>query len=169
MLNIYLFSELGGIQIPHRNGWLVETMEKAGRIRGHLSHFLLEKKNAEGKSTQRKHAHMHTRPELGIDSELAQSLANPITWIPCSVSTTMRGMKRRILFKELTMIYRDRLQSGIGSRTRCCSSAIGCGWGNDQFGELDRVDRGEMDAPLKEVIEIVGDDAPGSWNVEGLI
>ncbi|KAJ6628611.1 hypothetical protein B0H10DRAFT_1777950, partial [Mycena sp. CBHHK59/15] len=56
----HLFSELGGIQSPHRNGWLVDTMEKAWRIHGHLSYLLLEKKKAEGKSMQQKHGHMHT-------------------------------------------------------------------------------------------------------------
>ncbi|KAJ6597308.1 hypothetical protein B0H10DRAFT_1959903 [Mycena sp. CBHHK59/15] len=37
------------------------------------------------------------------------------------------------------------------------------------FEELDRVDRGETDAPAKEVIEVVGDDVPGSWNIEDLM
>ncbi|KAN0081258.1 hypothetical protein V8E55_008882 [Tylopilus felleus] len=37
---------------------------------------------AAGRSTHRKHAHMHTQPQPGIDVELAGDLARNFTWVP---------------------------------------------------------------------------------------
>ncbi|KAF9230422.1 hypothetical protein BU15DRAFT_83642 [Melanogaster broomeanus] len=39
-----------------------------------------------GKSTHRKHAHMHTQPNIGIDTELADELGKTFTWVPPLVS-----------------------------------------------------------------------------------
>ncbi|KAJ6611955.1 ribonuclease H-like domain-containing protein [Mycena sp. CBHHK59/15] len=168
----HLFSELGGIQSPQRNGWLVDTMEKVGRIRGHLSYLLLQRKKAEGKLTQRKHGHMHTRPALGIDGDLAQDLENPITWIPpLSASNDDGNEEEDIVQQAYDDLQRRIAEEGeeVTQLQPVTPQPSVVGGQIVDFEELDRVDRGETDAPAKEVIEVVGDDVTGSWNIEDLM
>ncbi|KAJ6548592.1 ribonuclease H-like domain-containing protein [Mycena capillaripes] len=157
-----LFSNLGGIQSPRRNGWLVETMEKVAKIRSHLSYLLFQKKKAEGKLTQRKHGHMHTRPALGIDGDLAQDLENPITWIPPLGADEETDPAEDIVQKAY-----DNLQKHIADEREAEGSVVGGQVVN--FAELDRVDRGETEGPAKDVIDVVGSAAGGSWNIEDLM
>ncbi|KAJ7120599.1 ribonuclease H-like domain-containing protein, partial [Mycena crocata] len=171
-----LFSDLGGIQSPHRNGWLIETMEKAGRIRGHLSYLLFQKKEMEGKPTQRKHSHMHTRPELGIDGDLAKDLENPITWIPPLDGGGNEGDAEEDIvekaYDELKKKIADEQEleepMAADSTTEPLPQPSIIGGEIIDFIELDRVDRGETEAPGKEVIDVVGDGAQGSWNIKDL-
>ncbi|KAJ7666864.1 ribonuclease H-like domain-containing protein [Mycena polygramma] len=171
-----LFSDLGGIQSPHRNGWLVETMEKMGRIRSHLSYQLYQDKKAEGKATQRKHAHMHTRPDLGVDADLAADLENPITWIP-PLSGANGGEEeadedlvqkayddlQKQLADEAVADARSGAQTDLGPQGSIVGGEI------VDFTELDRVDRGEVEAPADEIIDVVGNDTQGTWNIEDLM
>jgi hypothetical protein len=45
-------------------------------------HFLYKMDSKAGKPVCRKHAHMHTCPEHGLDVALANELQKPFTWIP---------------------------------------------------------------------------------------
>jgi hypothetical protein len=165
-----LFSELGGIQSPHRNGWLVDTMEKVGRIRSHLSYQLFEKKKNEGNSTQRKHAHMHSRPALGIEGDLAKDLENPITWIPpLSGADKDDDPEEDIVQKEYDELKkRVADEEGPEGASQAQPELQGSVVGGEivDFTELDRVDRGETEPPAEEVIDVVGDDAQGTWMIE---
>ncbi|KAK7051930.1 DUF659 domain-containing protein [Favolaschia claudopus] len=173
-----LFSNLGGIQTPHRNGWLVDTMEKMGRVRNHLSYLLYEKKRAAGQSTRRKHGHMHTRAVPGIDGDLAKDLENPISWIP-PLSTDgdgpeqmEEGQREDIVekaYSNLEKVLADEKAGGEGGETTSASNQPSVISGNVvDFAELDRVDSGEADVPVAAVIQVVGSDG-GSWDVNDLL
>ncbi|KAF7342477.1 DUF659 domain-containing protein [Mycena venus] len=166
-----LFSGLGGIQSPHRNGWLVDTMEKVGRVRNHLSYLLVQK----GKSTERKHGHMHSRSEPGIDGDLAKELANPITWIPPLGDDEGTDPEEDIVQKAY-----DDLQKKITDEAQAAAAGLGEGQNSTaqgsvvggeivSFHELDRVDRGESLIPPKEFIEVVGSDTQKSWSIDSLL
>ncbi|KAJ6546611.1 hypothetical protein B0H10DRAFT_1969588 [Mycena sp. CBHHK59/15] len=162
-----LFSELGGIQSPQRNGWLVDTMEKVGRVRGHLSYRLFEKKKKEGKLTQRKHAHMHTRPALRIDGDLAKDLENPITWIPpLSGADDDDDPMEDLVQKAYDELKKRVADEGDSDETE--SEGLGSVVGGEMvdFNELDKVDRGQTDAPATEVIDVVGNDTQGTWDID---
>ncbi|KAJ6602104.1 hypothetical protein B0H10DRAFT_2230324 [Mycena sp. CBHHK59/15] len=163
----HLFSELGGIQSPQRNGWLVDTMEKVGRVRGHLSYRLFEKKKKEGKPTQRKHAHMHTQPALGIDSDLAKDLENPITWIPpLSGADDDDDPTEDLVQKAYNELKKRVADEGDSDETE--SEGLGSVVGGEMvdFNELDKVERGQTDAPATEVIDVVGNDTQGTWDID---
>ena len=57
-----LFSDLGGVQSPRRCRLSVPHMETLGILRNHYNGEL-----SGGKTSHRKHAHMHTRDDAGID------------------------------------------------------------------------------------------------------
>ncbi|KAJ6602350.1 hypothetical protein B0H10DRAFT_1958105 [Mycena sp. CBHHK59/15] len=133
---------------------------------GHLSYRLFEKKKKEGKLTQRKHAHMHTRPALGIDGDLTKDLENPITGFhPSVVQTTMmiHGRPRAEAYDELKKRVADE-----GDSDETESEGLGSVVGGEMvdFNELDKVDRGQTDAPATEVIDVVGNDTQGTWDID---
>ena len=76
------FSGLGGTQSAKRCNLTVETFEALSKLRSSYAHHLYKMDRAAGKSTHCKHAHMHTRPDAGIDTELADELAKTFTWVP---------------------------------------------------------------------------------------
>ncbi|KAJ7869552.1 hypothetical protein B0H14DRAFT_3579154 [Mycena olivaceomarginata] len=109
---------------------------------------------------------MHTRPALGIDGDLAQDLENPITWIPPLSGNNNDGNEDEedIVQKAYDDLQRTIADEGADSNRfnpGAPQPSIVSGEIID-FVELDRVDRGETDAPAKEAIEVIGDDAPGS-------
>ncbi|KAG6821829.1 hypothetical protein H0H92_000624, partial [Tricholoma furcatifolium] len=63
------FSNLGGVQSVRRSRLSVSHMETLGMLRNHYTHLLHEEALKMAKSTRRKHAHMHTREEPGINTE----------------------------------------------------------------------------------------------------
>ncbi|KAJ7035796.1 hypothetical protein C8F04DRAFT_1182076 [Mycena alexandri] len=145
-----LFSDLGGIQTPLRNGWLVETMDKVGRIRGYLSYLLFLKKSAEGKSTD---------------------LENPITWIPPlgGADESETNLEEDIVEKAYNDLQKKIADEEDTSQVQSAPQGSIVGGEMIDFDELERVDRRETDAPAKEIIDVVGEDAPGSWNIDDLM
>lgn len=78
-----LFSQLGGVQTTRRCKLLVETFEALGKIRADLSHQLWEDEHTKtGKIPHRRHGHMHTLPQLGIDTDAAKELEKNFMWNP---------------------------------------------------------------------------------------
>ncbi|KAN0081360.1 hypothetical protein V8E55_008984 [Tylopilus felleus] len=76
------FSALGGTQSVKRCNLTVDTFEALSRLCSSYVHHLYKMDRAAGRSTHRKHAHMHTQPQPGIDVELAGDLARNFTWVP---------------------------------------------------------------------------------------
>ncbi|KAG1858880.1 hypothetical protein F4604DRAFT_1491200, partial [Suillus subluteus] len=68
------FSDLGTTQSARRCNLSVDTFETLDKIRANLRHHSAVKAGEAGKSTRRRHAHMHTREEAGIAVETAQDL-----------------------------------------------------------------------------------------------
>jgi len=69
-----LFSSLGGIQGVKRSRLTVPHFEALGKLRSSYAQEIYKKAKAEGKPIRRTHAHMHTRPTLGINDSLAEEL-----------------------------------------------------------------------------------------------
>ncbi|KAG1787732.1 ribonuclease H-like domain-containing protein, partial [Suillus plorans] len=76
------FSDLGITQSARRCNLSVETFETLGKICANLRHHSTIKAAEAGKSTRCRHAHMHTREEVGIAVETAQDLEASFAWAP---------------------------------------------------------------------------------------
>ncbi|KAF7791659.1 hypothetical protein EIP86_002681 [Pleurotus ostreatoroseus] len=64
-----LFSDLNNIEGKRRTSLKVDTLCKLARLRCNYRDLIQDYKRACGKETRRKHSHMHTRADGGIDSE----------------------------------------------------------------------------------------------------
>jgi len=73
------FSNLGGVQSVKCSRLTVPHLETLGTLRSHYGQQLNEATLSMGKSTQCKHAHMHTQPELGINTGRAEVLLKSFT------------------------------------------------------------------------------------------
>ncbi|RDB15798.1 hypothetical protein Hypma_003642 [Hypsizygus marmoreus] len=70
------FSNLGGVQTMKRSKLTVPHLETLGMLRNHYIRLLHEEAVRMGKATRRKHAHMHTQDEPGINVERVQELVD---------------------------------------------------------------------------------------------
>ncbi|KAN0082875.1 hypothetical protein V8E55_008670 [Tylopilus felleus] len=77
-----LFSDLGNTQSPRRCNLSVSTFETLGKIRANLNYHIHTSKMANGEKTRRRHAHMHTRDQPGININVAKDLEERFTWVP---------------------------------------------------------------------------------------
>jgi hypothetical protein len=83
-----LFSDLTGVQGVKRCNLTVPTFEKMGKLRANYTYHLHQRALAAGKPIRRRHAHMHTRDQPGIDTELVGDLNANFTWkAPLAAST----------------------------------------------------------------------------------
>nr|GAT42637.1 predicted protein [Mycena chlorophos] len=161
-----LFSQFGGIQSPRRSNMTVDTMEKLGRVRGHLNLLLSEKHKLLGKPTRRKHAHMHTNKSGGINTDLAASLETPTSWIPpLETGNEAEEDQHDIVDKAYRELKATIAAEGAGEGADT-GSVVG-GQVVD-FEELERVNRGDVEVG-EEVLEIIGGDVPGSWNIADML
>ena len=69
-----LFSNLGHIQGARRCNLTVPHMQTLGGLRNYYQGLVDKKKKDSGQSTRRKHAHMHTREDGGVDSQKVENL-----------------------------------------------------------------------------------------------
>ncbi|KJA25135.1 hypothetical protein HYPSUDRAFT_183073 [Hypholoma sublateritium FD-334 SS-4] len=79
------FSNLGGIQSVKRSRLTVAHMQTFGMLRNHYTRQLSENAEKQGKSTRRKHAHMHTSETPGINAARAKNLTDTFTYTPLVV------------------------------------------------------------------------------------
>ncbi|ESK90452.1 hypothetical protein Moror_13621 [Moniliophthora roreri MCA 2997] len=77
-----LFSHLNGVQTPKHNNLSTPTFKKLAKLRNHYDREIWEKNRAAGKSTHRKHAHMHAKDSPAITSTVTQELESCLTWEP---------------------------------------------------------------------------------------
>ena len=77
-----LFSDLTGVQGVKRCNLTVETFETMGKLRANYNYHLHQQARASGKSIRRRHAHMHTRNEPGLNIDLSADLETNFTWTP---------------------------------------------------------------------------------------
>ncbi|EPS92749.1 hypothetical protein FOMPIDRAFT_1079407, partial [Fomitopsis schrenkii] len=64
-----LFSNLGGVQSVKRCNWTVDHIQTIGTLRNNY-----ESELTNGATVHRRHAHMHTRDERGLNKEKATEL-----------------------------------------------------------------------------------------------
>lgn len=76
------FSGLGGVQSVKRCNLSVQTFESLSKLRASYANFLHKVDHEAGKPARRKHAHMHTRPDHGLDTALADELQRSFAWEP---------------------------------------------------------------------------------------
>ncbi|KIK94709.1 hypothetical protein PAXRUDRAFT_142293 [Paxillus rubicundulus Ve08.2h10] len=76
------FSGLSGTQSSKCCNLTVETFKALSKLCSSYTHQLYKMDRAAGKSTHRKHTHMHTHPTLGVDTGLINELVKTFTWVP---------------------------------------------------------------------------------------
>lgn len=76
------FSGLGGVQSVKCCNLSVQTFESLSKLRASYANFLHKVGHEAGKPACCKHAHMHTRPEHGLDTALADELQRSFAWVP---------------------------------------------------------------------------------------
>ena len=69
-----LFSDLGGVQGVRRCNLTVDTFQTLGKLRAHYTHQIHLRARENGKPIRRRHAHMHTHEDGGINLGLATDL-----------------------------------------------------------------------------------------------
>ena len=77
-----LFSSLGGIQTPTRNNLALNNFETLGKLRSNYCYHLYQRNQELGKPLHRRHAHMHTQAETGVNIDLVEELEKGFTWVP---------------------------------------------------------------------------------------
>jgi hypothetical protein len=89
------FSNLGGIQSVKCSSLTVPHMEMLGTLQNHYTRHLLEEAIKAGKSTRRKHAHMHTQADGGINVERAEDLIRAFNWtpLPANFNSDLEGLE----------------------------------------------------------------------------
>ncbi|KAG1873950.1 hypothetical protein F4604DRAFT_1925521 [Suillus subluteus] len=75
-------AHLSTTQSARRCNLSVDTFETLSKICANLGYHNTIRATEAGKSTRRRHAHMHTREEIGIAVETAQDLEAAFAWAP---------------------------------------------------------------------------------------
>lgn len=74
-----LFSDLASIEGDKRTNFNVDTLLTLGRLRCNYRDMIQNYRRATGNSVRRRHAHMHTRAEPGIDEASVTSLEKDVS------------------------------------------------------------------------------------------
>ncbi|TBU61106.1 hypothetical protein BD310DRAFT_921492 [Dichomitus squalens] len=127
---------------------------------------------------------MHTRPESGIDTELAEDLERNFTWVPPMTiegaegevslegpeSTSVEDLEKAFKeFEEQLAAERGQDQvEGAGSDSQQSGEVLKGEVYN--FEELDKVDKGVIPMAVEEEVQIIGDggDNGAGWTVAQL-
>jgi len=81
------FSCLGGVQSARQSRLTVSHMQTFGTLRNQYTYEIHQAMLERGKSTCRKHAHMHTQKDPGIDLSRAEDLIKTFLWTPLDTSS----------------------------------------------------------------------------------
>ncbi|KAG2117129.1 uncharacterized protein F5147DRAFT_671345 [Suillus discolor] len=73
---------MGSTQSPKRCNLSVDTFEALAKIRVNLRYHSHQKAVVNGKPIRRRHAHMHTNAEPGINIDTATDLEANFAWAP---------------------------------------------------------------------------------------
>lgn len=171
-----LFSDLGGVQGVKRCKLTVHTFETLGKLRANYAHHLFERDHTTSKSTRRKHAHMHTRENRGIDVELVTDLQENFTWTPPlsirnpdddlagpesitdeDIDTAFDELEKRSAESSIDPELEDGDIMTEGARAY-------------DFEEFDRVERGMVPKAFDEDVEnFVVASAGADWDIQSLL
>ena len=175
-----LFSDLGGTQSVKRCRLSVDTFEKLGKVRANLSRHLQQKLTNDGKPIRRRHGHMHTRPEGGINTELVVDLETDFAWVPplaISDDVAEPGLEgpESTSLDELDKAYQE-FEEELHQRERARDSVMDID-GQEvlegeaySFEELDNVENQVIPVPIIEDIQVLVDEQTDGedWTPETL-
>jgi hypothetical protein len=174
-----LFSALGGTQTCKRCNLSVSTFETLGKLRSNYCRHLYQRDQAAGKPVRRRHAHMHTRDESGINADLVNDLDTTFTWKPPLTLETgndggddlMASMEDMTLdeLDEAWMQLEEQLQEEKNAATSTDPDGTEVLEGDVyNFTELDKIDRGEAPASSVEEMDIISSSAD-DWDVDTMV
>ncbi|KAL1685827.1 ribonuclease H-like domain-containing protein [Schizophyllum commune] len=162
-----LFSQLGGVQTPKRCNLSVETFAALGKCRSYYSRQQWEDDRAAGRPLHRKSAHMHTRPDKGIDVDLAESLES--SYVPNEVHDDEVVETEEYALGELEKAFaRLAMETADDNDDAALGKEMTEGKMYD-FKLLDLVDRGEVQNPFDETAEIDVEEMQGDWDVRDMM
>ncbi|KAG1802446.1 uncharacterized protein BJ212DRAFT_1285845, partial [Suillus subaureus] len=78
----HYFLGLGGVQSVKCCNLSVQTFESLSKLQASYANFLHKVDHKAGKPACRKHTHMHTWPEHGLNIALADKLQRSFAWVP---------------------------------------------------------------------------------------
>ena len=170
-----LFSNLGGIQGVKRCNLTVRTFETLGKLRNNYAYHLYNRMG----QPRRKHAHMHTRKDPGVDVQLATDLETNFTWTPPLATNRFvnggdlegpEGISEEDIdaaFAELEEQNRNSEETAIDPWLDGHEITAGKVY---DFAELDHVDKGIVPATFNEDMDQIGtESASGSWDIQSLL
>lgn len=170
------FSALGGTQSPKRCRLSVDTFEKLGKVRANLVYRLHKKDLLQGKPIRRKHGHMHTRAEGGIDVELAASLESNFAWVPPMATSENDGaddLPEDLGVGELEHAWDEfeAQQNAAAAADDTMDDVDGAVLEGDiyDFAELDNIDGGIAPVPYREEVTITEDAGEDDWEVQDMV
>ncbi|KAG1787562.1 uncharacterized protein HD556DRAFT_1448571 [Suillus plorans] len=174
-----LFSDLGGTQSPKCCNLSVGTFKTLGKVRANLHYHIHLKNVADGKPTQRCHAHMHTSELPGIDTDIAKQLETNFAFVPplSAVSgDNLEGPESISLndidaeFSRLEDIRNTEKTMEFASNWDVDGKEVLEGRAFD-FAELRRVDEGLVPTTIEDEIMVADHDANevGTWNIDSML
>ena len=153
----------------------VRTFETLGKLRNNYAYHLY---NCMGQP-HRKHVHMHTCKDPGVDVQLATDLETNFTWTPPLATNGFvnsgdlegpEGISEEDIdaaFAELEEQNRNSEETAIDPRLDGHEITAGKVY---DFAELDRVDKGIVPATFNEDTDQIGtESASGSWDIQSLL
>ncbi|KAG2155367.1 uncharacterized protein EDB93DRAFT_1130321 [Suillus bovinus] len=177
----HYFSGLGGVQSVKRCNLSVQTFKSLSKLRASYTNFLHKVDHKAGKPAHRKHAHMHTRPEHGLDTALADKLQRSFAWVPPLAGASRNSDNEFLagpesitdeeLLEEFDRFENEMLESrGLQEGTGEVPDILG----GDiiDWDELEKVNKGITPAGFVEEIDVVGHGSQGTeagWNINALL
>ncbi|KAG1830604.1 hypothetical protein EV424DRAFT_1578558 [Suillus variegatus] len=177
--SIRYFSGLGGVQSVKRCNLSVHTFESLSKLRSSYAYFLYKMDSKAGKPVHRKHAHMHTRPERGLDVALADELQRSFAWIP-PLATDSDDQDYLAGPESITEeeFERETQEAGQARENDAASGSLFAGdvpdvldGGLIDWSELERVNKGITPTGFVEEIEVLNrsSDHVSGWNIDALL
>ncbi|KAN0101259.1 hypothetical protein V8E55_001243 [Tylopilus felleus] len=155
----------------------------------HYAHHLYKMDCTTGKPTHRRHTHMHTRPQLGINLEVAADLTKNFTWVPPlaaqseSDSDDCLAGPEAVTDKELSSAFDalEREKQDLETALPVSSSGILVDPelelnGNEvlegqvySWDELDTINNGTQPTGFVEDICVLDKSGNGRWDIQALL
>lgn len=170
-----LFSDLNGVQGVKHCNFNVDTFENLGKLRANYAYHIHQRLQSSGKSGRRRHGHMHTRENGGINVDLATDIADNFTWTP-PLSTgqpevSLEGPES-ITDAELDAAF-DEIETRNAERPSVDPTIEGvdieAGKAYD-FEEFERVDKGVVPEAFEDKVEVISSSSGAvNWDIASLL
>ncbi|KAJ3501877.1 hypothetical protein NMY22_g18775 [Coprinellus aureogranulatus] len=176
-----LFADLGGVQGVHRCNLTVPNFETLAKLRSNYKRAIFERAKAQGKSTRRRHAHMHTRDAPGIDVNLVEDIKANFTFeSPDSGSTNPVNLENESPLRGLEDITEEEIEAAYGdlarekpNPTQTIMEREGRSINVDEafdMAEFERIEKGEADSMVENnIIEVDPSTGEQIWSIESIL